>query len=51
MHVLSVPPGQIARIEATEEGFDPAEFVTWDPTWWYPRNWGRFTGRKRDLAA
>jgi hypothetical protein len=45
-HVLSLTPDRIIRIEATEDGFDPAEFITWDTSkspWFIPRNWGIYS--------
>ena len=44
-HVLSLIPDQVVSIEATTEGFDRAEFVTWQPiVWFYPRDWGAYSG-------
>lgn len=44
-HTLSLLPVQVISIGKTDEHFDPAEFVTWDPPydWFYPRNWGEFS--------
>jgi hypothetical protein len=43
-HTLSLLGDQIASIEALNERFDPAEFVTWSPVeWFYPRDWGRYS--------
>jgi hypothetical protein len=42
-HTLSLLPEQIVSIVATEEPFAPAEFVTWDTSWGYPRDWGEFS--------
>lgn len=45
-HVLSLMPDRIIRIEATEDGFDPAEFITWNTSrspWFIPRNWGLYS--------
>lgn len=43
-HPLSLLGDQIASIEALDERFDPAEFVTWSPVKWvYPRDWGRYS--------
>ncbi len=41
-HTLSLLPEQIAAIDKSDESFDPAEFVTWDPPyeWFHPRDWG-----------
>jgi hypothetical protein len=45
VHVLSLLPDQVVSIQATTEGFDPAEFVTWQPiAWFYPRDWGAYSG-------
>lgn len=43
MHVLSLPSDQITSIELTAMVFDPAEFVTWTPDWFYPRDWGTYS--------
>lgn len=45
-HILSLVPERIIRIEATEEVFSPAEFVTWDTRkspWFIPREWGVYS--------
>jgi len=42
-HVLSLLPDQIVRIECLEQNFDPADFVTWTPAWFLPRDWGQFS--------
>ena len=39
-HPLSLLTEGIHSIEALDEKFDPAEFVTWRPDWVYPRDWG-----------
>jgi hypothetical protein len=45
-HALNLLPERIVQIEALEESFDPAEFVTWDLSrspWFLPRDWGRYS--------
>ena len=45
-HWLKLPEDQIFTIEATDESFDPAEFVTWslsESPWSIPRNWGEYS--------
>lgn len=42
-HTLSLRTAQIASIEATSESFDPAGFVSWQPRWHQPRDWGEFS--------
>jgi hypothetical protein len=43
-HTLSLLPAQVVSIAATDEDFDPAEFVTWSPIeWFYPRDWGAYS--------
>jgi hypothetical protein len=42
-HTLSLLPEQIVAIDESDESFDPAEFVTWEPQWFYPRDWGEFS--------
>jgi hypothetical protein len=40
---VSLLPSQIFSIAATEEPFEPAEFVPLDATWNHPRDWGEFS--------
>jgi hypothetical protein len=42
-HTLSLLPSQIISIEESGEAFTPADFVTWDPNWFYRRDWGQFS--------
>lgn len=45
-HPLSLLPDQIVEVVATEDTFDPADFVTWSVTerpWFAPRDWGAFS--------
>jgi hypothetical protein len=42
-HILSLPPAQVISIVLTDETFDPGEFVTWEPKWHYPRDWGAYS--------
>lgn len=42
-HVLSLLPDRIINIEETSEAFEPAEFVTWDTSWFIERNWGIYS--------
>jgi hypothetical protein len=42
-HVLSLVPGQVQSIDATDEQFEPLEFMTWPPNWFYARDWGQFS--------
>lgn len=45
-HNLALLPDQIVEIGATDEAFDPAEFVTWsvaNSPWFVPRDWGAFS--------
>jgi len=42
-HTLSLLPRQIESIVATDERFDPSEFVTWRPAWFHPRDWGTYS--------
>lgn len=39
-HNLALTDGQIYNIEVLAENFDPADYVTWQPKWIYPRDWG-----------
>ena len=42
-HHLSLLPENISKMELTEESFDPADFVKWEPHWFILRDWGRFS--------
>lgn len=39
-HTLSILPTQVISMEFLEERFCPSEFVTWEPAWILPRDWG-----------
>jgi hypothetical protein len=39
-HNLALSENQIFEIEVLDERFDPAGYVTWQPNWIYPRDWG-----------
>lgn len=46
VHVLSLNPGQIQKIEILNEAFNPGEFVTWDTKqskWFILRDWGIYS--------
>jgi hypothetical protein len=42
-HTLSLLPEQVVSIVELDEPFDPAEFVTWETNWHYPRDWGKLS--------
>lgn len=42
-HTLSLLPNQVKSIEALHQTFNPAEFVTWTPSWFVTRDWGQFS--------
>lgn len=42
-HTLSLLPDQVVSIVATEDAFDPGEFITWDTNWHHPRDWGPYS--------
>ena len=42
-HVLSLLPVQVQSIEAADEQFDPAEFITWTTDWFFSRDWGQYS--------
>ena len=42
-HVLSLNPEQVRAIQVLQEGFDPAEFVTWETNWFVSRDWGPYS--------
>ncbi|HEY1013253.1 MAG TPA: hypothetical protein VGE07_11150 [Herpetosiphonaceae bacterium] len=39
-HPLLLEPASLRSLEALDETFDPAEFVTWEIDWAVPRDWG-----------
>jgi hypothetical protein len=39
-HPLMLLPDRIVSIGALDDVFAPAEFVTWETNWHYPRDWG-----------
>lgn len=39
-HNLSVAFDKIISLEVLNEGFDPGDFVSWEPKWIYQRDWG-----------
>lgn len=43
VHTLSLNPEQIQALEILDEVFEPAEFVTWQPDWIVPRDWGQYS--------
>lgn len=42
-HTLGLKPDQVLDLAILDEVFDPAEFVTWTPAWFVPRNWGAYS--------
>lgn len=42
-HNLSINPKQLVEIVIKEEGFDPADYVKWEPDWIIPRDWGIYS--------
>lgn len=42
-HNLSILPEQIHKIELLQETFNPADYVTWSPSWLIARDWGNFS--------
>ncbi len=42
-HTLSLLPNQVISIEILPQTFDPAEFVTWKPSWIVKRDWGVYS--------
>lgn len=42
-HVLSLLPEQVISIQLIAESFDPGEFITWNPQWFLPRDWGAYS--------
>jgi len=44
IHVLSILPEQLISIELLDEGFEPADYITWKKIMWFiPRDWGEFS--------
>lgn len=39
-HNLSVVEDKMLKVEILGENFNPSEYVTWEPSWIYPRDWG-----------
>lgn len=39
-HTLSLLPEQVISMVVVDKCFDPKEFVTWEPKWFTPRDWG-----------
>lgn len=42
-HTLSLLAPQIVSMVETDQDFDPAEFVSWEPRWHHVRDWGRWS--------
>ena len=42
-HTLSLLPDQVISIEKLDDGFEPAEFVTWATKWVILRDWGQYS--------
>ncbi len=45
-HTLSLLPSQIVQMTPLQDGFEPAEFVTWNvrtSPWFISRNWGSYS--------
>lgn len=40
-HSLMLMPDQVVSIIVLDDSFSPAEFVTWETNWHYPRDWGQ----------
>jgi len=41
IHNLSILPEQLTNIEILQDKFDPLNYVTWIPNWFYKRDWGK----------
>jgi len=42
-HNLPVEPERLLSIQLLNEIFDPADYVTWTPTWQVKRDWGKYS--------
>ena len=42
-HNLSILPRQLINIELLSEGFNPADYVTWQTNWYIKRDWGVYS--------
>lgn len=42
-HNLSILPEDLKTLEMLEESFDPANYVTWEPSWTVKRDWGAYS--------
>lgn len=40
LHPLSLKREKVVEIKALPFRFAPDDLVTWQPNWYYPRNWG-----------
>lgn len=39
-HNLAVAEDRMISVQVLQESFEPGEYVTWSPSWIYPRDWG-----------
>jgi len=42
-HNLSILPEQLVDLQITQDQFDPADYVKWEPKWYVQRNWGKYS--------
>ncbi len=42
-HTLSIEPFQLIKLEVLEATFDPGDYITWTPNWFYTRSWGIYS--------
>ena len=42
-HIVAILSSQIINITLLDETFDPGDYVSWPPNWYYPRDWGHYS--------
>ncbi len=42
-HNLAVLPENLVKLTVLEEGFNPGDYIKWQPHWTIPRDWGQFS--------
>ena len=42
-HNLSILPEQLIEIEILNEIFEPGDYVNFEPSWFIPRDWGKYS--------
>lgn len=42
-HNLSILPDQVLNMTLTNNNFNPADYIGWNPNWHISRDWGEFS--------